>query len=146
MEKGRRSTTRRGFAALAGALKLNPEWLRTGEGSKEAPPDSGPEEETFGDRIRNRRKELGLSQKQLADYIGVTQTAVASWENDLRALGRGDHFMRLAEALGFDPEDMMRDMRGGADRSKEEVILLGLFRALPEEKREALLIVLEEMQ
>lgn len=34
-----------------------------------------------GARIKNRRKELGMTQKQLADKVGVTFQAVSKWEN-----------------------------------------------------------------
>ena len=34
----------------------------------------------FGEEIKNRRKKLGLSQKELASLCGKQRTAVAQWE------------------------------------------------------------------
>lgn len=36
---------------------------------------------TIGNAIKNLRKERGLTQEQLANKCGVTQSAVASWES-----------------------------------------------------------------
>lgn len=38
--------------------------------------------ETMGKRIQRLRKERGLTQKQLADAVGVTPQAVSKWETD----------------------------------------------------------------
>ena len=38
------------------------------------------EVQSFGDRIRTLRKERDLTQQQLAEYVGVSQTAVGAWE------------------------------------------------------------------
>ena len=36
---------------------------------------------TFGEKLRNHRKKLGLSQENVAEKIGVTAQAVSKWEN-----------------------------------------------------------------
>ena len=38
--------------------------------------------ETIGQRIKNKRKRLGLTQEDLAQKIGVSFQAVSKWEND----------------------------------------------------------------
>ena len=40
-------------------------------------------EQTLGKRISFHRKQLGLTQDQLAEQLGVTAQAVSKWENDL---------------------------------------------------------------
>ena len=40
-------------------------------------------EETLGKRIMRHRKQLNLTQDQLAEQLGVTAQAVSKWENDL---------------------------------------------------------------
>ena len=42
-----------------------------------------PMEETLGKRIMRHRKNLNLTQDQLAEQLGVTAQAVSKWENDL---------------------------------------------------------------
>lgn len=37
---------------------------------------------TFGEKLKNARKEAGLSQEQLAEKLSVSRSAVAKWEND----------------------------------------------------------------
>ena len=37
---------------------------------------------TFGEKLRNARKEAGLSQEQLAEKLSVSRSAVAKWESD----------------------------------------------------------------
>lgn len=39
-------------------------------------------DETPGQRIKNVRKKLGMSQRQFAQLLGVTQVSVATWETD----------------------------------------------------------------
>lgn len=55
-------------------------------------------------KIRERRLELGISQQEMAEALGVTQSAVALWE-----LGRTEpsthNLRRLADVLGCSPAD-----------------------------------------
>lgn len=37
---------------------------------------------TFGEKLKNARKEAGLSQEQLAEKLSVSRSAVAKWEAD----------------------------------------------------------------
>jgi len=54
---------------------------------------------TLADRLKSRRKELGLSQNALANSCGVSQPTIANWE-------RGGHIPRQAAlasiAMGLD--------------------------------------------
>ena len=38
---------------------------------------------TFGEKLREARKEAGLTQEQLAEKLSVSRSAVAKWESDL---------------------------------------------------------------
>lgn len=42
-----------------------------------------PETTTFGDRVAGARDASGMSQKQLADRLGVKLATLQAWENDL---------------------------------------------------------------
>lgn len=43
----------------------------------------GTNPETLGNKLRNRRLELHLLQKDLAGIIGVTKDCITNWENNL---------------------------------------------------------------
>jgi HTH-type transcriptional regulator, cell division transcriptional repressor len=43
----------------------------------------GPEMATFGDRVAAAREAAGMSQKQMARRLGVKQSTVRGWEDDL---------------------------------------------------------------
>lgn len=40
---------------------------------------------SFGSRLRDKRKELGITQPQLAKILGVSQSAIGSWETDINS-------------------------------------------------------------
>lgn len=53
---------------------------------------------SLGRRVAARRGELGLSQKQLADLVGVAQTTISKWEKDKSEPSRAEA-RRLATSL-----------------------------------------------
>ncbi|MBC3250481.1 helix-turn-helix domain-containing protein [Serratia fonticola] len=59
--------------------------------------------ETIGQRIRRRRKDLKLTQATLGARIGVAGGAVSQWEDDKTA-PNGDNLLSLARELGCQPE------------------------------------------
>lgn len=59
----------------------------------------------MGEKIRELREKRGLSQKQLADALGIDQSAIARWEtgaNEPTAF----NVRRLADILGVAPGDL----------------------------------------
>ncbi|MBA3620065.1 MAG: helix-turn-helix transcriptional regulator [Acidothermales bacterium] len=54
-----------------------------------------------GDLIREARRRAGLTQAQLAERAGTTQSAVARWERG-RSAPSFDTVRRLVRACGFD--------------------------------------------
>ena len=57
---------------------------------------------TFGDRIREARKAAGLTQRQLADKIGVSNTSISNWENSF-SMPDPDTIQHLCWALNVQP-------------------------------------------
>ncbi len=57
--------------------------------------------ETTGDRIRRARMEGGLSQKELAERLGVSSPTVGQWESGRRN-PKDETLQRIAAALGVD--------------------------------------------
>lgn len=58
---------------------------------------------TIGDIIRHKRKELDLTQDELAERTGVTKATVSRWESgDIKKI-KAPIAMKLAEVLDLDP-------------------------------------------
>ena len=58
-----------------------------------------PDSKTIGERIKNLRKKNYMTQAQLADTIGIQQSAIAMYENGER-IPRDEIKILLAKALG----------------------------------------------
>lgn len=56
----------------------------------------------LGTRIRETRKLLSLTQKQIAELVGVTPSCVTQWESGI-VYPNCDKLIPLAKALGCDP-------------------------------------------
>ncbi|WP_374537207.1 helix-turn-helix domain-containing protein [Chitinimonas taiwanensis] len=111
----------------------------------------------IGTRIRQARKEAGLSQTSLADLVGVRQSAVSEWEAG-RSDPTTDSLSATAIALGVAFEWLATgrgEMRVGGLTAREpglgyEVLppdqqqLLTLYRKLNAARRGALLRFMEE--
>lgn len=59
----------------------------------------------MGAKIRQFREQAGLTQKQLAEAVGVDQSAVARWENDENN-PTAARIMQIADVLGCNPGDL----------------------------------------
>jgi len=98
----------------------------------------------IGDRIREARIRRGLKQSELAEAVGVSDTAVVLWENKKnRRAPAGDNLRRVAEVLDVPIHELLGE-RDAAVRivqprsstmalSVAEKALLDLFRGFPEE-------------
>jgi len=54
--------------------------------------------ETIGQRIKHLREKKELTQKQLADLVGITEASLSRYENDLRE-PKAEIVSRIAKAL-----------------------------------------------
>ena len=61
-------------------------------------------------RLRNARRQTGLTQKELAQRIGVSRRQVLRWESG-RAVPGPEIAKRLAEELGISPEGIDQPRR-----------------------------------
>lgn len=57
--------------------------------------------------IRSRREELGLTMKELAVKVGVSEATISRWEGGQIQNMRRDKIARLAEALELPPSVLM---------------------------------------
>ena len=55
----------------------------------------------YGEKIKTKRRELNLSQEDLADKLFVTRQAISKWEND-KATPTMTNLRELSEVFGLD--------------------------------------------
>ena len=92
----------------------------------------------FGQRMRERREELGLSRAKLADCLNVSMSAISNYENGV-SFPREEILLRVFDCLRTDPNALFRDsFEGGSEMpNAEERTLLENYRILsPEERKE----------
>ncbi len=70
----------------------------------------------FGDRVRDHRHRMGLSQESLASNASINRTYIASLEAGRRNPSL-DMMARLALALGVDLGDLLRGLQDTRGRS-----------------------------
>jgi HTH-type transcriptional regulator/antitoxin HipB len=58
----------------------------------------------WGNIVRDRRRDLGMSQAELAQHVGMSRQWVVRFESGHAGVATIDHLTRLAEALGLDVE------------------------------------------
>lgn len=102
----------------------------------------------FGEQLRQRRKELGLSREELADKLGVTRSAVGNYETGLSA-PKESVLLRLFDVLQVEPNYLYRDFyaagRAGQAVSEEEQSLLKKYRELGLAGRQTLSLMLDAL-
>jgi transcriptional regulator with XRE-family HTH domain len=60
----------------------------------------------FDRTVGHRREELGLSQGELAERVGVSQQTISRWESGL-AIPQPERVLALAEVLDLDEERLL---------------------------------------
>ena len=104
--------------------------------------------EGMAQRIKELRKEKGLTLEQVADIVGVGKSTVRKWETGMIANMKRDKIASLAQALGTTPAYLM----GWTEEEPEKEIspderpltegertLLELFRLIPEDRQQMVL-------
>lgn len=62
---------------------------------------------SVNDILKSRREELGLTMKELADSVGVSESTISRWESGDIANMRRDKIVALAKALSISPSVIM---------------------------------------
>lgn len=103
-------------------------------------------------RIRERRKELGLKQGDLAAEIGATQATISSYESG-ETSPTADMLVAIARVLRTSPDwllgvsnEVRPDALGNLGLSALEQAVIELVRAFPEEKHQALIDLLNDVR
>ncbi len=97
--------------------------------------------EAIGERIRDIRRQRGITQEGLAEAVGVSRSAVAQWETGRAGQVTGN-LTRVADVLGVHVAVLLGANPRGAPPSKlsaDEMALLRLYREAPAKDRQELL-------
>lgn len=79
----------------------------------------------IGNRIKLRRKELGLTLQQLGDKIGVEASTVRKWENNIIQNIKTDKISKIASALGVTISYIINDSRSDQSDKTIKIPILG---------------------
>ncbi len=58
-------------------------------------------------KVAELRRELGLTQRQLADAVGVTESTISNWEKNRNGIEWFERVAKLCHALNCSPEDLI---------------------------------------
>ena len=84
---------------------------------------------TFGETIKELRKQHRMTQRELADQLGVNFTYISKIENDkLEVLPSEDLIRRMAEVLEADAEELL-DLAGKLDLKQLQQVAKDLPQA-----------------
>ena len=86
---------------------------------------------SMGETISTLRREKGMTQKELADMLNITDKAVSKWERDI-ACPDTQTIPKLAEILGVSVEELMNAKTTPTTGHKGAGYLMGIIlRAVP---------------
>ncbi|MDE6020886.1 MAG: helix-turn-helix domain-containing protein [Ruminococcus sp.] len=85
----------------------------------------------IGIRIRKYRELRGLSQKELADLIGVSNSRVSNWEQGINR-PNADIISDLCKALDVSPSELLDIQMSTDNLNEQERKLISAYRNKPE--------------
>jgi transcriptional regulator with XRE-family HTH domain len=109
------------------------------------PMDTG--SETLGQRLARIRKERGFTQIELAEKIGIIQSLVSSYENDVLQL-KAEMAVRFARALEISIDELLEPKKGkrqSVKPSRKVLRRLELIESLPIHQQQTVLKTIDAM-
>lgn len=88
---------------------------------------------SLGERIKEQRKNSGLSQEKVAEFVGVSRQAVTKWEGNQSAPST-ENLFKLAELFGTTVDMLLSSDDDGKDSPAEQIYYL---YKMEEEKKAA---------
>ncbi len=85
----------------------------------------------IGNRIRKFREELGISQKQLAEQIGVSNSRISNWEQGINRPD-ADILAKLCTALNVSPSSLLGVKLSADEITEQERNIIKAYRSKPE--------------
>ena len=64
-------------------------------------------DESFGEALRELRRSRGMSQRELAEGVGVDLSYISKVENDRLPAPAADTIVRICDILGFEPDVLL---------------------------------------
>ncbi|MBR3745662.1 MAG: helix-turn-helix domain-containing protein [Selenomonadaceae bacterium] len=108
----------------------------------------GMEKSGIGKKLRERRSELSLTQRQVAIFVGVTEATVSRWESGDIDNMRRDKIARLAEVLRVSPLLIMGDEnfdRTHIPPTAEELNLIDIWRTLEIDDKDFVMLLMKRL-
>lgn len=99
---------------------------------------------SFSSRLKQRRKELGLTQEDLAKALGVTKGAIGNYESDVSS-PRADILYQLFEVLQCDANYLYQDDIKAQDDEKAACPIKYLYERLTPENQALLMSLAEKL-
>ena len=101
---------------------------------------------SFGERMRARREELGISRTQLALRLGISPSAIGNYETGV-SFPKEEVMLRLFDCLQTDPNFLFQDSFAAGDQvlSQSERALMKQYRGLSPTGRETVRSVVEAL-
>lgn len=94
---------------------------------------------TTGERIKQFRKQLGLTQEELGDRIGVGKAAINKYETGIVVNLKQSTINNLSKALGISPVMLLGGTDPDLSLSADETILIEGYRSLTSEGKQYML-------
>ena len=93
-----------------------------------------------GKFIRNTRKEIGLTQRELAEKLGVSDKTISKWETG-NGLPDADNMLPLCAALGISVNELLsaEKLEGEVYKSRAEENMIDLMRQREQAKKNIIL-------
>ena len=94
---------------------------------------------TVGEKIKTLRKQLGLTQTELGEKLGVQKNAVSKWETGRVDDIPGSKIRSMAALFGVSPSYLIADEEESVRFDDFTYAMYNEARDLPEEKKQMLL-------
>lgn len=94
---------------------------------------------TVGEKIKTLRKELGLTQTELGEKLGVQKNAVSKWETGRVDDIPGSKVRAMAALFGVSPSYLIDDEEESVRFDDFTYAMYNEAKDLPEEKKQMLL-------
>lgn len=96
--------------------------------------------------LKDRRKQLKITQKQIARFVNVSEATVSRWESGNIENMKRDKIAALAEILETTPDFIMNGHTDEPTISEEKRKLLSLIEKLTDEQALKLVPIVEEIK